>query len=83
MECNEVCAFKVWCIHSTPCLFIRGSLSSSDGAKLKGYYLKWKNAKYLLGSALFVDLLTLCNILSKVVQHDDLFSLFSLVCNDL
>ena len=48
------------------------SVSSSDRAKLKGYYLKWTNAKYLLGCALFVDLLTPCSILSKVMQRDDL-----------
>ena len=44
-------------------------VSSSDRAKLKGYYLKWMNAKYLLGC---VDLLTPCSILSKFMQHDDL-----------
>ena len=48
------------------------SVNSLDRAKLRGYYLKWTNAKYLLGCALFVDLLTPCSILSKVMQHDDL-----------
>ena len=43
-----------------------------DRAKLRGHYLKWTNAKYLLGCAFFVDLLTPCSILSKVMQHDDL-----------
>ena len=46
--------------------------NSVDRAKLRGYYLKWTNAKYLLGCAFFVDLLNPCSILSKVMQHDDL-----------
>lgn len=43
-----------------------------DRAKLKGFYTKWTDAKYLLGCALFVDVLTPCAILSKVMQSDDL-----------
>lgn len=41
------------------------SVKSDDRAKLKGYYSKWIEAKYLLGCALFVDLLTPCAIFSK------------------
>lgn len=37
-------------------------------AKLKGYYRKWK---YLLGCAMFVDLLLPCAIFSKVMQRDE------------
>ena len=48
------------------------SVKAVDKAKLKGYYSKWSNAKYLLGCALFSDLLTPCSILSKVMQSDDL-----------
>jgi len=48
------------------------SVNSTDRAKLRGYYLKWTNAKYLMGCALFVDILSPCSILSKVMQHDDL-----------
>ena len=48
------------------------SVKSADKAKLKGYYRQWVNGKYLLGCALFVDLLTPCTILSKVMQCDDL-----------
>ena len=48
------------------------SVKSADRAKLKGYYQKWTNAKYLLGCAFYVDLLVPCTILSKVMQFDDL-----------
>ena len=48
------------------------TVKSTDKAKLKGYYRQWINSKYLLGCALFVDLLTPCTILSKVMQSDDL-----------
>ena len=48
------------------------TVKSADKAKLKGYYRQWINAKYLLGCALFVDLLNPCTILSKVMQSDDL-----------
>ena len=48
------------------------TVKSADKAKLKGYYRQWINGKYLLGCALFVDLLTPCTILSKVMQSDDL-----------
>ena len=48
------------------------SVKAVDQAKLKGYYLKWTNAKYLLGCALFADFLSPCSILSKVMQSDDL-----------
>ena len=55
-----------------PLLSEDSSVNSVDRAKLRGYYLKWTSAKYLLGYAFFVDLLTPCSILSKVMQHDDL-----------
>ena len=38
------------------------STKAADKAKLKGYLTKWTDAKYLLGCALFVDLLTPCAI---------------------
>ena len=40
------------------------TMKSADRAKIVGYYNKWTNAKYLLGCALFIDLLTPCAILS-------------------
>ena len=48
------------------------SVKSVDKAKLKGYYRQWTNGKYLLDCAFFVDLLSPCTILSKVMQSDDL-----------
>ena len=48
------------------------TVKSADKAKLKGYCRQWINSKYLLGCALFVDLLTPCTVLSKVMQSDDL-----------
>ena len=47
------------------------AVKSVDRAKLKGYYLKWTEGKYLLGCAVFVDLLTPCSIFSKEMQSDD------------
>ena len=47
------------------------SVTSTDRAKLKGYYNKWKHAKYLFGCALFADLLNPCAVLSKSLQKDD------------
>ena len=48
------------------------SVKSSDRAKLKGYYRKWIQAKYILGCALFVDLLSPCAIFSKCMQSDEI-----------
>ncbi|KAL5491822.1 hypothetical protein EMCRGX_G017187 [Ephydatia muelleri] len=48
------------------------TMKSADRAKIVGYYNKWTNAQYLLGCALFIDLLTPCAILSKVMQNDNL-----------
>jgi len=47
------------------------SVKSDDQAKLKGYYNRWTEAKYLLGCALFIDLLTPCAIFSKCMQSDE------------
>ena len=48
------------------------SVKSADRAKLVGYMKKWLDAKYLLGCAVFVDLLTPCAIFSKTMQFDSL-----------
>ncbi len=48
------------------------SVNSDNRAKLKGYCRKWSDAKYLLGCAFFVDLLSPCAITSKQLQSDDL-----------
>ena len=47
------------------------SVKSADRAKLKGYYSKWTQAKYLFGCALFVDLSTPCTIFSKCMQSNE------------
>ena len=47
------------------------SVKSVDRAKLKGYFNKWTQAKYLFGCAFFVDLLTPCMIFSKCMQCDE------------
>jgi hypothetical protein len=48
------------------------SVNSVDRAKLRGYYRKWTDAKYLLGCSLFVDLLKPCEIFSKSMQSDEI-----------
>ena len=45
-------------------------VKSADRSKLKGCYQRWTDAKYLLECVVFVDLLSPCVILSKVMQHD-------------
>ena len=47
-------------------------MKSTDRAKLRGYYLQWTHAKYILGCALFIDLLTPCSIFSKIMQSDEI-----------
>ena len=39
---------------------------------LTEYLRKWTDAKYLLGCAFFVDLLSPCAIFSKIMQSDNL-----------
>ena len=51
-----------------------------DKAKLQGYYKKWVDAKYLLGCAVFVDLLNPCAVFSKCLQNDDIDILGALTC---
>ena len=45
---------------------------SVKSIKLRGYYLQWTHAKYIVGSALFIDLLIPCSIFSKVMQSDEI-----------
>ena len=47
------------------------SAKSTDRAKFNGYCSQWLQAKYLLGCAVFVDVLTPCAIFSKVMQSDE------------
>ena len=53
------------------------SVRTADRAKLKGYYNKWMDSKYVLGCAIFVDVPSPCVILSKVMQYDHLTPLCS------
>ena len=53
-------------------LSMDSSVKAVDRAKLQGYLRKWVDAKYLLGCAFFIDLLSPCAIFSKVMQEDDL-----------
>ena len=48
------------------------SIVPADRAKLRGYYRKWIGGKYILGCAIFVDILTPCATLSKVMQYNHL-----------
>ena len=48
------------------------SVRSADRAKLKGYHKKWIEAKYILGCALFVDLLSPGSVFSKSMQSDEI-----------
>ena len=48
------------------------SVKSVDRSKFIGYLQKWTDAKYLLGCAVFVDILIPCSIFSKSMQADEL-----------
>ena len=52
----------------------------ADRSKLKGYYKRWVNAKYLLGCAVFIDLLHPCAVFSKSMQSDEIDILGALTC---
>ena len=54
------------------------SVSSTDLSKLKGYYNKWTKRKYILGCAVFVNLLNPCAISSKSMQSDEIVILGAL-----
>ncbi len=47
-------------------------VKSIEKAKLKGYLMRWKDSKIILGCALFHDLLKPASILCKCLQDDDL-----------
>ena len=48
------------------------TVKSADRAKLHGYCRQWTGAKYVLGCAVFNDILTLSAIFFKVMQSDEL-----------
>eukprot|EP00731_Ephydatia_muelleri_P021914 Em0014g505a len=48
------------------------AVKSIDKEKLKGYVLQWRNAKMILGCALFHDILSSAATLCKALQNDEL-----------
>ena len=48
------------------------SIKGNDRAKIKGYLQKWKHARMLIGSALYVDVLKPACCLSRSLQCDQL-----------
>ena len=48
------------------------SVCSTDRAKLQGYCEQWVDCKYVLGCALFVDLLNPCAAFSKAMQAEEI-----------
>ena len=48
------------------------TVKSSDKQKLKGYIKVWKNAKILLSCAVFAEILKPVEILSKVLQNEEI-----------
>ena len=48
--------------------------------KLHSYYKRWVEGKYLLGCAMFVDLLNPCTVCSKVMQSNEIDILSGLTC---
>ena len=73
MECYEACSSRYGAYTNHLAVMSEDhSFKSVDRAKILGYYRQWTNAKYILGCAIFVDLLTLCASLSKVMQQDNL-----------
>ena len=46
------------------------SIKSADREKLKGYVLRWRKLKVLLGYAFFHDILKPIGILSKILQEE-------------
>ena len=48
------------------------SVNHCDHCKLCGYYKRWVEGKYILGCAVFVDVLNPCAICSKTLQSDEI-----------
>jgi len=48
------------------------SIKSDDRARIKGYLQKWVQYRYILGCALYVDILKPASILSLCLQDTDL-----------
>ena len=48
------------------------SIRSTDRQRLKGYLVKWREARMLIGSALYTDVLKPASLLSLTLQDDDI-----------
>ena len=48
------------------------SIKSTDRQRLKGYLLKWRDARMIIGSALYADALKPASLLSLTLQADDI-----------
>ena len=48
------------------------SIKSVDRQHLKGYFLKWRQAKMIIGSALYTDALKPASLLSLTLQDDEI-----------
>lgn len=48
------------------------SIKSTDRQRLKGYLLKWREARMIIGSALYTDALKPASLLSLTLQDDDI-----------
>jgi len=48
------------------------SIKSTDRQRLKGYLLKWRQARMIIGSALYTDALKPASLLSLSLQNDDI-----------
>ena len=56
------------------------SIRSTDRQKLKGYLLKWRDSKFLIGCAFFHDLLKPIAMPCKVLQEDELCVVRAIEC---
>ena len=48
------------------------SIKSTDRQRLKGYFLKWRDARMIIGSALYAYALKPASLLSLTLQDDDI-----------
>ena len=70
----EACSNHLLDLHVSENSTVKGA----DWAKLHGYCRQWTDTKYVLGCAMFIDILTPSAIFSKVMQSDELDILDSL-----
>ena len=59
-------------LHHLQTLVEDTTIKSIDRQRLKGYLLKWRQSKILLGCAMYIDILQSPSILSITLQDDDI-----------